>query len=282
MTAAFPPPIPSSAASDKLTQVFVAKTRVDLTGSSEVLAQLQKALRDGAGMKVIHTLNPEICMQALRNPAYADTLNGGDLNVVDGVGLQKVVQSIAGQKVDRICGSDLIYDLAGLAQMAGRSVFLLGGHPDRLAKAQSALSKLYPGLSVHGLSPAFSPTLPLPDHDQIMARIRDTHPGVLAVCLGAPRQELWIAQNRTELAACGVSIATGLGGTVDFLSGEVRRAPKWMRKTGLEWSFRLLQDPRRLRRQLANLPEFALRARFDAGFVAAPPASKPTPTEADR
>jgi UDP-N-acetyl-D-mannosaminuronic acid transferase (WecB/TagA/CpsF family) len=104
MTAAFPPPIPTQASLRKPTQIFVAKARVDLTDRSEVLVQLHKCLRDGAGMKVVHTLNPAICMQSLREPAYADTLNEGDLNVVDGVGLQKLVQSVAGQKVDRICG----------------------------------------------------------------------------------------------------------------------------------------------------------------------------------
>ena len=247
--------------------VYVAGTRVDLTCRADVLTQLRVALGDQGALHVVHTLNPEICMNAHRNPAYRATLNKGDLNVVDGVGLQRAVQGKTGRDVDRICGSDLIYDLAELAQAAHRSMYILGGAPDRLVKAKATLRGLYPDLKIHGRAPDFSTTLSLPDQGEIIADLRRTRPGVLAVCLGAPRQEMWIAQNRALLQQCGVSIASGLGGTVDFLSGDVRRAPKWMRKSGLEWAFRLMQNPRRLRRQISALPEFALRVRFDRNFV---------------
>ncbi len=262
MNAGFPPPCAANPP-----PVYVANTRVDLTCRADVLAQLRTALGEQGALQVVHTLNPEICMNAYRNPAYLATLNKGDLNVVDGVGLQRAVQAATSRDVDRICGSDLIYDLAELAQAAHRSLYVLGGAPDRLDKAKSALGKLYPDLKIHGFAPGFSTALPLLEQDEIMTDLRKKHPGVLAVCLGAPRQEMWIAQNRALLQQCGVSIAAGLGGTVDFLSGDVRRAPKWMRKSGLEWAFRLMQNPRRLRRQISALPEFALRVRFDPNFV---------------
>jgi N-acetylglucosaminyldiphosphoundecaprenol N-acetyl-beta-D-mannosaminyltransferase len=118
-----------------------------------------------------------------------------------------------------------------------------------------------------GLSPTYRNNLPLHEQQQLEELIRTTRPGVVAVFLGAPRQEMWIAQNRELLLSSDVRVAAGLGGTVDFLSGDVIRAPKWVQAIGIEWAFRLAQEPRRLKRQASNLPEFALRAIFSQRFV---------------
>lgn len=245
----------------------VAGVRVDLTPRLEVLSRLREAL-DGPNMLcAVHTLNPEILMCAFRSREYASILSKGAFNVVDGVGLQMALRHRLGVKVSRICGSDLIFDLAEIAENAGRVLFLLGGQPGRLELAKAKLRRHYPRLQVEGLSPQFTPGLPLREQSQIEDMMKCTQPGVVALFLGAPRQETWIAQNRALLAACNVSIAAGLGGTVDFLSGEVARAPNWIRSGGFEWAFRLAKEPQRLKRQASSLPEFALRAMFSRRFA---------------
>lgn len=252
--------LPSTAAS-------VAGVRVDLTSAPEVIKRLQASLEVTDGFCAVHTLNPEILMQALRVPDYAAVLDNGTLNVVDGVGLQKALKLRLGAKVDRICGSDLIFHLASMAETAGRAIFLIGGQSARLELAMEELRRRYPRLKVEGVSPAYCPDLPLHGQAEIADRIKALRPGVVALFLGAPRQETWIAQNRSLLVESHVAIAAGLGGTVDFLSGEVPRAPVWVRSLGLEWAFRLVREPWRLKRQASSLPEFAIRAMFSRRFI---------------
>jgi len=245
----------------------VADIRVDLAKKEDVLLLLRSAIQNESYLCTVHTLNPEIIIQAKDYPAYGDVLNDGTLNLVDGIGLFRAIHRRNVPQFDRICGSDLIFDLATLAQSAQRPLFLLGGQTKRREKAEYFLRERFPGLTVEGYSPEFSAGLPLPDQLDIENRLNKVRPGVVAVCLGAPRQEMWIAQNRKILIGCDVRIAAGLGGTVDFLSGEVPRAPKWMRASGLEWLHRLVMEPNRLKRQLSTLPKFALHAFFDAKFV---------------
>lgn len=249
------------------TAASVAGVRVDLTASPEVMKRLQASLDATEDFCAVHTLNPEILMQALRVPDYASVLDTGTLNVVDGVGLQKALRLRLGAKVDRICGSDLIFHLASMAETAGRAIFLIGGKSARLELAMEELRRRYPKLKVEGVSPAYCPDLPLPGQEEIADRIKALQPGVVALFLGAPRQETWIAQNRSLLIESHVAIAAGLGGTVDFLSGEVPRAPVWARSLGLEWAFRLARQPWRLKRQASSLPEFAMRAMFSGKFI---------------
>lgn len=245
----------------------VAGVRVDLTAAPEVAERLRASFDGTVGFCAVHTLNPEILIQALRSPDYAAVLDSGTLNVVDGVGLQKALKFRLGATVDRICGSDLIFDLAEMAEGAGRAIFLVGGQPARLRLAMEELRRRYPKLKIEGVSPAHSADLPLCGQTEIAERIKSLQPGVVAVFLGAPRQETWIAQNRSLLIESQVAIAAGLGGTVDFLSGEVPRAPGWIRSLGLEWAFRLAREPWRLKRQASSLPEFALRAIFSRHFI---------------
>lgn len=256
----------SQNAQDKVS-ASVAGVRVDLTPAPEVIARLRGSFEDTASFCAVHTLNPEILMEAFRNPEYATVLDTGTLNVVDGVGLQKALKFRLGASVDRICGADLIFHFAEMAEKADRAIFLIGGQPARLKLAMEELRRRYPKLKVEGVSPAYSPELPLSGQAEIADQIKALQPGVVAVFLGAPRQETWIAKNRSLLIESQVAIAAGLGGTVDFLSGEVPRAPGWIRSLGLEWAFRLAREPWRLKRQASCLPEFALRAVFSRQFI---------------
>lgn len=251
---------------------IVAGVSVQIPTAGELHADFKATLTacndsEVQGVGTLFTLNPEILMLAARNLDYAEVLNRGTWNVVDGVGLAVALRRCNAVPPARLCGSDLIHDLARLARDAQRPLMLIGGRPERLVKACRALEGQHPGLKVIGVSPPYSPELPLPNQGDIESTISLERPGIVVVCLGAPRQERWIVDNAEFLSRNGVRIAAGLGGTVDFLSGEVPRAPAFLRGIGLEWLYRLVIEPNRWRRQFGALPGFAMRVIVSPTFV---------------
>jgi N-acetylglucosaminyldiphosphoundecaprenol N-acetyl-beta-D-mannosaminyltransferase len=133
--------------------------------------------------------------------------------------------------------------LLDLAQEKGHRVFFLGGRDEVVAIAEEKIQARWPRLQIAGMySPPFAP-LDQMDHADLCRRIREAKADMLFVSFGCPKQEKWLAMNFRE---AGVPVAMGVGATIDFLAGAVKRAPVWMRKSGLEWLFRVIQEPRRL------------------------------------
>ncbi len=145
---------------------------------------------------------------------------------------------------ERVAGSDLMLEVARRLPAKSLSVFLLGGEPGVAEKAAERLQTLAPGLSVAGI---LSPPLFFEEEEQTNGRIIEAvnraNPDLLLVGLGAPRQEIWLWENRSRLS---FGVGMGVGGTFDFLAGRVRRSPRWIRNAGFEWAFRLAMEPRRL------------------------------------
>jgi N-acetylglucosaminyldiphosphoundecaprenol N-acetyl-beta-D-mannosaminyltransferase len=154
---------------------------------------------------------------------------------------------------ERVPGSDTVELIASIAARDGLRMFLLGAAPGVAGEAARRLGERHPGLVIagtHAGSPAPS------DEAEIGALINGARADILLVAYGAPKQELWIERN---LAKLPVRLAMSVGGTFDFLAGVKARAPRWMQRAGLEWLFRLAQEPSRWRRMLA-LPKFAFLA----------------------
>lgn len=144
---------------------------------------------------------------------------------------------------ERLAGSDLVPLLLDLAQKNGHRVFFLGGRDEVVAIAEDKIKERWAGLQIAGMySPPFAPMDQM-DHAGICQRIRESKADMLFVSFGCPKQEKWLALNFRD---AGVPVAIGVGATIDFLAGAVKRAPLWMRKTGLEWFFRVAQEPKRL------------------------------------
>jgi N-acetylglucosaminyldiphosphoundecaprenol N-acetyl-beta-D-mannosaminyltransferase len=142
----------------------------------------------------------------------------------------------------RVTGADLVPALAQRAAERGISIFFLGGEPGVAARAADHLKKKFPKLQVAGVhSPPFSPILEM--DTSFLEKIRSARPDILLVAFGNPKQEKWIGMYGRTL---GVPVMIGVGGALDFVAGHFTRAPKWMQRSGLEWLFRLLQEPRRL------------------------------------
>jgi N-acetylglucosaminyldiphosphoundecaprenol N-acetyl-beta-D-mannosaminyltransferase len=144
---------------------------------------------------------------------------------------------------ERVAGSDMIFHLSEEAARRGFRVFLLGGQEGVAVEAAERLVERYPGLLIVGVEcPPFRQ--PTPEEEKaLFDRIRQARPDLLLVAFGQPKGERWIARHLDEL---GVPVSIQVGASLDFAAGRIRRAPRWMQKSGLEWAYRLWLEPRRL------------------------------------
>ena len=216
--------------------------RVDLTRATE---RIRGFLRSGSPHQIV-TVNLDFLSIAKRNPSFRKTINEADLAVADGMPLVWLSRLQSQPLVQRITGNELVDESCRLAARSGQGAFLLGAAPGVADAAARALTERHRGLQVVGVySPPFGPESADED-DRIVGMIRDAAPGLLFVAFGAPRQDLWI---RARLDKLNVPVAMGVGCAFDLLAGAVSRAPAWMQQTGLEWSYRLAQEPGRLWRR---------------------------------
>ena len=215
-------------------------------------ATLQGALRCMAGMiasrqpHYIATANVDFVVQAMRDVELRRILADADLVLCDGMPLVWASRFLGNRLPERVAGSDLVPLLLAEAERQGWRVFFLGGTPASIAQAAEKVQARHPRLALVGAySPPFKPLLEM-DHDEMLRRIREARPDILLVAFGCPKQEKWI---NMQYRRAGVPVSIGVGATLDFLAGTVRRAPAWMQAAGLEWVFRLAQEPRRLFRR---------------------------------
>jgi N-acetylglucosaminyldiphosphoundecaprenol N-acetyl-beta-D-mannosaminyltransferase len=221
---------------------WIEQARVSSSGNSETMT-----------LRHIVTLNPEMVMAARRDALLTTSIIQADLTIADGVGITCAAR-LQGQRVPRVTGVDLVERSARLAAEHGYRLFLLGAAPGVAAAAASRLAAQYPTLYPPG---SWSGS-PEPGAERgILEQLSRYHPDILFVAFGSPAQERWILRRRDLLQAAGVCVAAGVGGTFDFVSGRVPRAPLWMRRVGLEWVYRLMREPWRWRRMSA-LPRFAI------------------------
>lgn len=200
--------------------------------------------------RYIVTPNPEFIVLAQQNKKFLEILNRSSLSVADGVGLVWASRLLGATLPERVAGIDLAEHLVALAAKGGRSVYLLGGRKNSAEKAAQKLTERYPGLKVVGTFEGESDE----SHDQeTLTQIGKRRVDLLLVAFGHPKQEYWLDRNLSQL---DIGLAMGIGGAFDYWSGHVARAPEWIRNLGLEWLYRLIRQPWRLKRQL-SLPKFA-------------------------
>jgi N-acetylglucosaminyldiphosphoundecaprenol N-acetyl-beta-D-mannosaminyltransferase len=158
---------------------------------------------------------------------------------------------------ERVAGSDLIYQLSERAAQKGYRLYLLGAAPGIAQRASEVLQERYPGLQIVGVeSPPYRAITP-EEHEAQIQRIRDARPDILFVAFGQPFGEKYIWKN---CEAFGVPLGVQVGASLDFVAGKVKRSPRWMQRTGLEWLYRLQQEPLRLFRRYWNNGWFLIRS----------------------
>ena len=198
----------------------------------------------------VATLNVDFVCNAVRGWPFGGNdelwgyLKRAELVTADGMPIVLLSKLLRNPLPERVTGADMVPAICRRCAEEGLSVYVLGGDREAI---EAAFRKLDVGsLRIAGIDPAFVKL----DEEQpeIVSRINAAKPAILFVALGNPKQELWMGRNAEKLA---VSVMVGVGGTFNFISGYVKRAPKWMQRSGLEWIYRIVQEPGRLWRRYA-------------------------------
>ena len=224
----------------------VAFDALTLTEAEERADALLRARKGG----YIVTANPEIVLHSREDAAYAAAVNGADLVLADGVGDLYAARLLKTPLPERVAGSDLTPRLLSRLAERGGSVFLYGARPGVAERAGEALRSACPGLRIAGTENGY-----ISDETALFTALDKEQPDLLLLGLGVPRQELWMARNRQRTNA----VMIGVGGLLDVFAGDIPRAPEAWQKLGLEWLYRLLREPRRIKRMI-RLPKILLLA----------------------
>lgn len=213
---------------------------------------------EGRGAFIV-TPNPEFLLAARKDEEFFYILNKADLAIPDGVGLV-FAGLFMGKFIRRVSGIDLMYDICELAERENKSVYLLGGRDGVAQEAGEKLQKFYPNLKIVGAEVGLQSGAwelqagkwleGASENQKLLERINKTRPDIIFVAFGHPKQEKWIyhALHEGEQALAhlqSVRLAMGVGGSFDFIAGRIKRAPRMMRAVGLEWLWRLVQEPRK-------------------------------------
>ena len=220
----------------------------DALTMAEALAAAKALLSAGKGGRIV-TVNSEILLLAQRDASYLSALESADLVLPDGIGVVLASRIVGNALAERVAGADLVPELLKALAAGGGSVFLYGARPGVAARAALSLRRMFPGLNIAGTEHGF-----VSDESALWAALNARRPDLLLLGLGAPRQELWMAEHRQA-----APLMIGVGGLLDVLAGDVPRAPARWRAAGLEWPYRALVRPERLVR-LVKLPLVLLLA----------------------
>ena len=214
---------------------------------------LASELLQGKGAHVV-TLNAEMTMQAKANAALAKLISQAELVIPDGAGITFYfwLHGLAVRRCPGIELSELLLTRSAHPDN-GWSVFFYGGSPGVAETAAKSWQAKYPSLRVVGYAHGY---LSEPEQQNLRETLKTLQPQIILVGMGVPRQEFWIAEQRS---LCPNSIWVGVGGSLDIWAGTKSRAPRWLRDNHLEWTYRLYKEPWRWRRMMA-LPHFALQS----------------------
>ena len=224
---------------------------VDKVSRNEAIARVKHFLTVGKRPHSIFAVNPEKNFSVLKDPAFYEVIKNADLLLPDGVGVVLAARILYGVKIERIPGSEFIFEICNIAVTNQYSVFVYGAKEEVNKKAVEALKELYPKISIAGRANGYVDQTEMPD---LVDRINASKADILFLALGSPKQEKWYADHKDQLK--NIKICQGIGGTLDTIAGNVRRAPKIWQKFSVEWLYRLIADPRRIKRQKV-LPLFA-------------------------
>lgn len=234
---------------------MVLDARIDVLGWHQVLDRLLGWARRRES-RYVAICNSHVVVSATQDPFYGAVIKNADLATPDGAPVAWIMRKQGFPRQERICGPDLMWALCEHCAAEGIPVYCYGSTEDTLAKLDQNLRVSFPALKISIESPPFRALSDDEDADAVQ-RINESGAGIVFVGLGCPKQERWMAEHRGRVNA----VMIGVGAAFDFHAGMVRRAPAWMRESGLEWLHRLLSEPRRLwRRYLVTNTLFVIGA----------------------
>lgn len=235
------------------TKAHINGVRIDAATRLSAAESVVQAARDGSG-GVVCVANVDMVTRARRDPALSALMRSALHVFTDGMPLVWVLRRVLGHPdAQRVYGPDLMADVCALCEQQNLSVFLFGGTPQELKALSCVMAARWPRLRIAGaISPPILPNKP-PRDPNVLATMQGSGASVVLVGLGCPKQEHWMAEHASSLSA----VCIGVGLAFAQVAGLKRRAPAWMQAHGLEWAFRLVQEPRRLwRRYLVGNSRF--------------------------
>ncbi|WP_298824584.1 WecB/TagA/CpsF family glycosyltransferase [uncultured Planococcus sp.] len=215
-----------------------------------IIEDLRKRISNGDQSTII-AVNPEKVIAAERDPKVKELINSSTYQIADGIGILLAAKIKGGQITSRVTGVDMMAKLLEFATEEGHPVYFYGAKEEVVTKAISSIQQTHPKIIIAGYTNGYEK-----DEDALVERINDSGAKVIFVALGSPKQELWIQRNMGRLK--NVQVFQGVGGSFDVFSGTVKRAPALFRKLGIEWLYRLISSPSRIKRQM-NLPIFLMK-----------------------
>ena len=235
--------------------------RIELRGvpldvlTREEAGRRMAQLLETDGCSVVVTPNCEILYAAEKNAELRIALQSAELAVPDGIGVVKAASMAGTPLKERLAGIDVCTDTLKICAEKGMSVFFLGGKPGIAERAAKNMEQQIPGLKVAGTADGYF----LPEEEErLVRRIAESGAGFAVVGLGSPKQELFMHKNAANL---GVKACIGVGGSLDVWAGEVKRAPEKFTRAGLEWLYRLVQQPSRIKR-IVKIPAYLFLVKF--------------------
>jgi len=225
----------------------------DALSMPEALSQVDSFVQEQKRLHTIFAANPEKNFSVPQDPLLYDLFRRSDVLIPDGIGMVMAMRLLHGTRVVRLPGCELMQNICALSAAKGYGIFIYGAREEVNKRAVARLRHDYPGIKIVGRANGFLPESGLL---ALVKQINDSGAQILFLALGSPKQERWISRYGNELRQ--VRVCQGIGGTLDVLAGTVVRAPEAFRSLGLEWLFRLVCEPKRLRRQTA-LPKFVVQ-----------------------
>lgn len=236
-------------------RIAISGLWVDPVTEEEAVDRVRSFVEGGECLQIL-TANPLMILAAEKDDGLKEAFRSAELVVADSVGIQWAAR-LQGRRLEKISGIDLMERLCAEAAGRGWRVYFLGAAPGVAEDTARVLIARYPGLNVVGTHHGYfkGKDNVHPSEEDIIQRIAQAKPDLLFVALPTPFQDGWIHKNRARLKA---KVSIGVGGSFDVISGRLRRAPVWMRAAGLEWLFRLIQEPQRAYR-MRGLPVFLFK-----------------------
>ena len=234
----------------KFERIEVLGVPLDLVNMSGALVVAESLINGDATAGCVLAVNPEKVIALRKDKWLLEFFRDAALLIPDGIGVVWAAQTLSGTKFDRVPGADLMQNLCALAAEKGYKVFFYGANEEVSAKAVDILKVRYAGLEVVGRQNGY---VHQAEMDAMVDEINVSGAQILFVALGSPRQEKWVAEYGGRLQ---VKVIQGIGGTLDTITGHVKRSPESWQRLNLEWFYRLVKEPKRIRRQIV-LPLFA-------------------------
>jgi N-acetylglucosaminyldiphosphoundecaprenol N-acetyl-beta-D-mannosaminyltransferase len=236
--------------SSTIQRIEILGVPVDALKAGQAIDYVRHQILEGHGPTTILAINPEKVMTLRKSPSLLSFFRDAGLLLPDGIGVVLAGRLLYGNAIARIPGADFMMDICALAEREGFRIFLFGSSEETSSKAESYLQRRFPALKIAGRSNGY---ILAGGMDSLIEAINNSGASILFIALGSPRQEQWLREHMGKLQ---VKICQGIGGTLDTLAGNVRRAPLLFQTLGLEWFYRLCAEPRRIKRQIV-IPVFS-------------------------